>query len=396
MNPVQWVWMMVAFLLALFALGWLAGLRLAAGSQLTLRGLALFNALVAIGVALVAARGEINDTLTHVGSNLIVVIAFVVLWRTGELLLDMSTSDLEQLAFSLIACGAIAWFGLAAPSSQARVATLFLAVSYAACRSSWLAHSSLRLAGQVSASRAILGIGWLVGMALMLRTASGLIGGESLAVDHSTPASQSLAFMFAGASFAINILFAYVVVGRVVRRLHRLSRHDMLTGLLNRRAIVDAAEQEWDRLMRTGQTFSVAFLDVDHFKSINDGFGHAAGDHVLTQVAAALRENLRRGDLVGRSGGEEFLVLLVGADRLAALDAAERLRRAMVQRPGLRPDPDHPVTVSLGVATSGEGVGSLDDLVARADAALYRAKALGRNRVSADPPDEPGFAATQR
>jgi diguanylate cyclase (GGDEF)-like protein len=119
--------------------------------------------------------------------------------------------------------------------------------------------------------------------------------------------------------------------------------------------------------------------DVDHFKRINDTYGHERGDRVLVELAGRLRAVLRATDVAYRVGGEEFVLLLPGRDGAAAVRVAERVRRAVSDVPvaGL------PLTVSAGVATTRAGEGSLPDLLSRADDALYAAKAAGRNRVCA-------------
>jgi diguanylate cyclase (GGDEF)-like protein len=163
--------------------------------------------------------------------------------------------------------------------------------------------------------------------------------------------------------------------------LERLATTDHLTALLNRRAFLEATEREIRRAHRYGQSLSLLMLDIDHFKRINDRYGHPAGDEVLRRVAAAFRAQLRDEDLTGRLGGEEFAVTLVQAPLRAAQVVAERLRQAIdrldIEHEGRR----IAVTVSIGVAEYGAGTGGLAQLVSRADEQLYKAKEGGRNRV---------------
>ena len=170
--------------------------------------------------------------------------------------------------------------------------------------------------------------------------------------------------------------------------LERLATTDHLTGLLNRRAYLEATEREIRRAHRYDQPLSLLMLDVDHFKRINDGHGHPAGDEVLRRIAAACRTLLRDEDLTGRLGGEEFAVTLVQAALPAALVVAERLRQAIgkleIEHEGRR----IPVSVSIGVAEYGTGTEGLTQLISRADEQLYKAKEGGRNRIS------PAAAAT--
>ncbi|MFA5844720.1 MAG: diguanylate cyclase [Coriobacteriia bacterium] len=165
----------------------------------------------------------------------------------------------------------------------------------------------------------------------------------------------------------------------------RLASVDALTGVANRRIGMATLAVEVARSQRTGDDLSLVMLDLDHFKRVNDALGHAAGDAVLAAAASALMSEARVYDTVARVGGEEFVVLLPGDDLEAALGTAERIRRAvaMATRGVVMGLPDG-VTVSAGVSTmEGFSEGSADELLARADAALYRAKAEGRDRVLA-------------
>jgi diguanylate cyclase (GGDEF)-like protein len=130
---------------------------------------------------------------------------------------------------------------------------------------------------------------------------------------------------------------------------------------------------------------TIAILDLDHFKSINDRCGHATGDHVLKEFARVSRGSLRAGDILGRWGGEEFLLILPDTTLDAALASVERLRALAlaIQVPGTDNEPLH-VTFSAGLATTADGARSLDEIIARADAALYEAKNEGRDLVRID------------
>ena len=166
------------------------------------------------------------------------------------------------------------------------------------------------------------------------------------------------------------------------RRLEHAAMTDLLTGLPNRRAGMDALQRFWSASQRTGQPVAALMIDVDHFKSINDQHGHAVGDQVLQEVARAIQAAARKDDSVSRIGGEEFLLVCHDADPRAAVLAAERLRR-MVRE--LRIDVANVQirsSVSIGVANRENGMENPDDMLRAADKALYVAKNAGRNRVS--------------
>jgi diguanylate cyclase (GGDEF)-like protein len=155
---------------------------------------------------------------------------------------------------------------------------------------------------------------------------------------------------------------------------------DPLTELPNRRALDERLQQEWSRLLRHGGHLSVIMADIDHFKDVNDQFGHAVGDDVLRQVARLLADGCRESDMPARYGGEEFMVVAPQIAAQAAMDFAERLRVSICSKPLDAHGTTVPVMVSFGVADN-EGMSTPEELTQAADHALYRAKAAGRNCV---------------
>jgi len=161
---------------------------------------------------------------------------------------------------------------------------------------------------------------------------------------------------------------------------------DALTGIMNRRAIFERLEEEVGRAAREGATLSVGMLDLDHFKRVNDTFGHAVGDEVLREVVRVAASVLRSYDSIGRVGGEEFLVILPQAPGAGARNALERIRTAVAATPVSVGGESIPMTVSLGgAAWGGEPTA---ELVERADTALYEAKNAGRDRVVMISPED--------
>ncbi len=169
----------------------------------------------------------------------------------------------------------------------------------------------------------------------------------------------------------------------VEETLRNLATIDALTGLLNRRMLVEHGEEEFARAKRYGQEFSLIMIDCDHFKRINDRYGHAVGDRVLVCLADRIRACMRDTDHAGRIGGEEFVVLLPNTTREGAIHLALRIRdavrAAVVSLQGVHVS----FTVSLGVSSMASVIGSFDDLLRAADGALYLAKDRGRDRVEA-------------
>jgi len=165
--------------------------------------------------------------------------------------------------------------------------------------------------------------------------------------------------------------------------LRRRAETDSLTGICNRRRLLELAHREFGAAKRYGHPCAVLMLDIDHFKQVNDRHGHAVGDAILVELARRCEDALREVDLFGRMGGEEFVMVMPHCGRQQAVAAAERLRRTVAERPFAGPASALGVTVSIGVAEVAPETASLDTLLQAADQALYEAKAEGRNRVCA-------------
>ena len=168
---------------------------------------------------------------------------------------------------------------------------------------------------------------------------------------------------------------------RMEAQLLRLANIDNLTGLSNRRIIPEAGQRELEQYQRYHRPLSLFILDIDHFKQVNDTYGHAAGDQVLIKLAEVSKNVLRATDVCGRLGGEEFIALLPETPADQAYSVAERLRRTLAETPVATPVGEIRVTVSIGIATAIAEDKAIDDLIRAADEAMYEAKAAGRNKV---------------
>jgi diguanylate cyclase (GGDEF)-like protein len=166
----------------------------------------------------------------------------------------------------------------------------------------------------------------------------------------------------------------------VMVQANEVAQVDGLTFLLNRRMIVWKLQDEIYRANRYKSTFSISLVDIDHFKNVNDVYGHLAGDEVLRQVAYQLRDHIRHPDVVGRYGGEEFLILLPNTKSSAAAEQAGRLSKQVRETVMDINEQSLKVTVSIGIAQLQSGVDTWESLLKRADTALYEAKKNGRDR----------------
>jgi two-component system cell cycle response regulator len=172
-------------------------------------------------------------------------------------------------------------------------------------------------------------------------------------------------------------------LSETLSQLRLLAQRDALTGLHNRREFQRILEEEWDRSVRFKRPFTLVMIDIDHFKKVNDVYGHQTGDEVLRHVASLLAGQVRNVDRVARYGGEEFALLMIETDRKGGIESMQRLGLLLAEMPCYvqKTDLTLPVTLSAGVATSLSDASSASELVAAADKALYAAKAGGRNQI---------------
>ena len=180
----------------------------------------------------------------------------------------------------------------------------------------------------------------------------------------------------------------WLVLRRLTDELRNMAARDPMTQLLNRRGLDETLQQHFNA--RHAAPAFLLLIDVDHFKRINDTHGHAAGDNVLLHVAQLLRATVRRGDLTGRVGGEEFVAICLDSDAAGSLRLAERLRAAIEAQSVDLAGGSHGMrlTVTIGVSQRFASAAALAEAMQQADAALYRGKAAGRNRVEAAPAEQ--------
>ncbi len=288
-------------------------------------------------------------------------------------------------AAMLVAAALASWIGAdpAWRQEQAVLHYLIMAALYL-----WAAWDLYRYARGTLALR----FPWLLAVPLLLAglNSAGRAARTALKPDALVTEIASNSSLNVGTAMAVVAVIAMLhamlmamVVARLIQQLRWRARHDGLTGLLNRRAMQEAIDLQLSRSMRTGLTFAVVMLDIDHFKAINDRHGHAAGDQALKHTAVLLQSCVRETDHVGRFGGEEFIVLLPGVGLSQAAQTAETLRARLAAQQVQREGEPLWMSASFGVA---EWKGPREEpsrLLMRADQALYRAKRAGRNQVQA-------------
>lgn len=336
--------------------------------------------LLALSVVLIALRPFLSQVPAILGSNVVIAVAGVLLLRGVALHLGHRLPAWQPIALSAVFLLGIMVFLVPLPSLVIRLQVFSV---YACVLNGWMVwlllrhtppgeHISCRLAAVVFAAEAL-----LYAVRLFLPVAPD--AGEDI-MRTGTP---MLVTYLCGLVLELARCFALVLllVERMLGDLRRLARTDGLTGLLNRRALLADGIDSLRACHRQQQPFALLLLDVDHFKQINDRWGHLVGDEVLRHFAAVLAGTVRgRHHLLGRYGGEEFVLLLPGAAASEAQQLATAIREALRAAPAPLPEGGAQVTTSIGVAQAHGGV-ALAPLLAAADAALYRAKAEGRDRA---------------
>lgn len=231
----------------------------------------------------------------------------------------------------------------------------------------------------------------LIGIALSLLAISGIVRGALLLdADASTVFVASLgnlqyALIAIPVFVLIPLLLTILTAERLRQELENQARRDALTHAYNRRGFAELAEREWARARRRDEPLSLLILDIDHFKEINDRYGHAIGDLVLTEASGRIQEVLRTEDLWCRFGGEEFIAMLPGTTLDDAILVAERLRESISDVPFITAKGEIHISVSIGVASRAAHHANWEAVSQLADDAVYRAKLEGRNRVARSP-----------
>lgn len=375
--------LLIALLLqqTLFGLFWLGAARLRLARRPALHW-AVMAWLAAGGLVLLLLRGEAPQWLSVGVGNGLMVASFVAMRRGIQRFARLPSSDREHGV--VLGLGLLSTFG----SASADLSPL-PAVMLAAALMVWsLLRGAKEIRDALSAEFGRTAATWcawpmtLLAVLFLLRSGIALQNPTAFQSYLQQPAGGGVAPVFAALLIALLLqaqLTALVLL-RLVKRLRFQSDHDMLTGLLGRRPMEQLLQAESQRQRRFGQSFALLSIDIDYFKKINDGWGHAVGDVVLKRVAEALISAARDIDSVARMGGEEFCVLLPGADAAGANGVAIRLLETVggLQHPEIG---SAAVTISIGLAVADSPAEPLAALQWRLDRALYAAKAAGRDRI---------------
>ena len=350
-----------------------------AKASLRIRGWALL--LEASGWLLLGMRGVLGDWWSIVLANGLVMLSYALTVRALRMLLGAPSRQSIVLVVSAICWLAVIWYAMVDPNYRVRVLCASVAIAVDVTFLIKPLRHCLRRRGS-NAERVMLGVllisagmlAWRIVDLVFGRTPpGGLLDRTMVNTIYMMLTSMQPTFTSIG--------FLLMYNEAMQADLKRVARIDPLTGVNNRLALAEKASSLLDRARQTGRPFAALMLDADHFKRINDRFGHDGGDKVLLTLVDSIRASLGRRDVIGRVGGEEFVVLSPDASLGDALVLGERIRLAVENAQLWIEGEVQSLTVSIGVTVSKPDETETEAVLRRADLALYAAKRAGRNRV---------------
>ncbi|MDP2228823.1 MAG: GGDEF domain-containing protein [Moraxellaceae bacterium] len=338
--------------------------------------------LVAGGCMLFAVQRQLPPAFVLPLSNGLVMLGFTGYWRALRQFYGYHDSPLLLLPFLAGTCG-IFWFSAVTPDIGTRI--LIVSLVWLVIMGGCVATLRSQAQRDAAISRRVMAGIFVAVMAFVVLRMVYFVGlgiNPGLSVLDGGNLMHAITPMIAAVLPVVGTTaFLLMCSERIRRQWERAASTDYLTGLANRRTLTEAGDRRFAEARQKGGCLALAIVDIDHFKSINDRYGHDIGDVALKHVAGKIELACRERELPARQGGEEFVVLFDGIDAAGAHAAGERLRESVAAAPFVSGDLDLPVTVSIGVAVLNETDHDLDSLLRRADAALYAAKVGGRNRV---------------
>lgn len=380
-NATEIAFLMVACQQAVLALGWAIGAVVVPIDRRSAVQWACYAVLTGSSLVIFIVASQTRSEELRAVANICVASGIVLMERGVR---QFTGRPAPWWAYALVVAGVagLSWLGRDPAYGALRVATVSGLVAILCALTAWniyvYARRDLGLAfGHLLAVPLLLGA-----MVFATRSVRAVVSPHTVVAELAGNNSLNIgsAVVFLVTALVFHLALVSLVGTRLMAELRRLSRLDGLTEVFNRRAIEEQLHDEARRSVRSQRPFSVLMIDADYFKGINDRFGHAAGDDALRHLTRIMKAQMRDVDRIGRFGGEEFVAMLPGTAATEALNAAERLRDAVLRRPWAWQGEVLPLTVSIGVAAWRGPQDEVPALLKRADAALYRAKALGRDR----------------
>lgn len=320
-----------------------------------------------------ATRGMSPDLVAITLANLMIFSGVYLQYFGSQRFFGLNVRFWPRFLFIAGLTSVSGWFTVVDPQYQPRLMISIFVMS-------WLfsshAHLILRKGGGSFAYRFALAVLIAALLSQALRFATAWLFPLGSGILDTTPQNLIYVVSYPFLMLLTAISLVLMATDRVRTEFEHLASHDSLTNARTRRNLTEVCQQELERCIRHRRSMSILLIDIDHFKNINDSFGHQAGDRVLVQFVTAVNTLLRRADVIGRLGGEEFVVVLPETSIEVARVVAERIRAKVGEL-------SHPqkFTVSIGVTTNLPDKDSVDGLMARADRAMYQAKEQGRDQV---------------
>jgi diguanylate cyclase (GGDEF)-like protein len=342
----------------------------------TVRGLAHWAAgtsVLFLAGLTAATRGLTSDLFAIAFANLLIFSGVYLQYFGSQQFLGLAPRFWPRYGIIIAMALLSTWFLVADPQYRIR---LMISIAVMTWLFSSHAYLILTRGGKSFAYRMAFVVLVCSILSQVLRFATAWLFPVGTGILDNTPQNLIYVISYPFLMLLTAISLVLMATDRVRTEFEHLASHDSLTNALSRRNLTSVCQQELERCHRHGRMMSVLLIEIDHFKSINDNFGHQAGDRALVQFVQTVTTLLRRADVIGRLGGEEFVVVLPETQIDVALVVAERIRRKVSEMS----DPKK-FTVSIGVTTNQSSDDSVDDLMARADRAMYQAKQAGRDQV---------------
>lgn len=343
---------------------------------------------------LLCLRGEISELFTIVLANALAVLCLIAYFEVIRQMLRIRTrASVIGPILLLIQIGLFFWYTFVEPNFTARVILINIAFCImSACIIKLLLIESPR---KQRASYLISSLPFLIVFFVsVIRVINASINPEQYKFSFESQAFSFLVIFYACFGIWSVLSLVFIVNNRVQAQVTEMALLDPLTGTFNRRALKDVIKREIAHSKRTASPLSIIIADLDHFKKINDTYGHQVGDAVLTNVVAVIKTILRLEDVLARYGGEEFVIVLPGIEVDRAIEVAERLRLAIKNQRLVIDRYVIDITSSFGVTGFHERPLDYETLIRHVDEALYQAKAFGRDKVVRFEPDWEGEEET--
>ena len=335
------------------------------------------------GFVMLSLRDQLDPWVSTVLANTCIALAFAAYARSLRLFYRTPSPPWRLSALVLLSVLISVYWGVVAPDLTLRLIAISLALGGLLADSAWTVFRHAERRGPI---RLVTGGVFAGSAGIMFYRAGALVVDPGLVTGVFQITHVQLLTYAVGSVLPViaTVGFLLMCTERSQRELERAARVDYLTDCYNRRAIEEQGARAMAAARRHGMPLAVLVIDIDHFKRINDELGHAAGDQALVHSVARIRAEMRAEDVLGRLGGEEFIVLMPNTDSASAVSAGERIRLGFAARPLVLAEGRRSATLSIGVAMLAPMDRHFSQLLQRADRAMYAAKNAGRNLVMAD------------